>query len=125
MKRTNTSGRALSSVALAMMTRLVCLSKSGASDDFMISRVLPASSSATPNGPPPHPTVDLSAHGRGGVAGGHRLEVDLVVPLQRQHAGVRRGAIVGIGDGLAREVLRAADRRGRPHLTQDPGNARL
>ena len=38
-----------------MMTRLVCLSKSGASDDFMISRVLPASSSATPNGAPAQP----------------------------------------------------------------------
>src|SRR4030095_13106909 len=111
MKRTNTSGRALSSVALAMMTRLVCLSKSGASDDFMISRVLPASSSATPNGCPAH--VDLSSHGGGhgrrGIAGRRRLELDVVVLLQSEHAGMGGGAVVGIGHGLAREVLRTPD----------------
>src|SRR5438034_5677640 len=61
--------------------------------------------------------VDLSGHGgghgRGGIAGRRRLELDVVVLLQREHAGMGGGAVVGIGDGLAREVLWRPDRRVR------------
>ena len=34
-----------------------------------------------------------------------------------------RGAVVGIGDGLAREILRALDRRVRRHVPEDLGTS--
>src|SRR5260370_40107472 len=43
-------------MALAMMTGAVCLSKSGASDDFITNRVLPSSSASTAKGAPAQPT---------------------------------------------------------------------
>src|SRR5260221_2471858 len=43
-------------MALAMMTREVCLSKSGASDDFITKRILPSSSASTAKGAPAQPT---------------------------------------------------------------------
>src|SRR5262245_66483727 len=39
-----------------MMTRAVCLSKSGASDDFITNRILPSSSASTAKGAPAQPT---------------------------------------------------------------------
>src|SRR5262249_62257882 len=101
MKRANTSGRTLSASALAMMTRLVCLSKSGASDDFMINRVLPASSSATPNGAPAPPTSTCPGMVAGLVGaampGGGGFELLLWVVLRRETPGQGGRAVVGRG----------------------------
>src|SRR5262249_8370946 len=114
MKRTNTSGRALSSVALAMMTRLVCLSKSGASEDFMIRRVLPASSSATPDGAPAQPAstcpllVAVMVTMALPIGGG--LEFALVVLGQGGRAGRGGGAFVQMGAGLTLGALGGLNR---------------
>src|SRR5258708_8036410 len=56
MKRTNTSLRCASSVALAMTRRTVWRSSEGSSDAFAITRVLPASAMSTPKGAPAQPT---------------------------------------------------------------------
>jgi hypothetical protein len=52
------------------------------------------------------------------AAGRRRLEIELVVPLQGEHAGVGRRAVVRIGHGLAVEVRHPLDRRVRRHVPE-------
>ncbi len=56
MKRTNTSGRFVISLELAISSRMVWRSSTGSSEALATTRVLPCSTASTPNGAPAQPT---------------------------------------------------------------------
>src|SRR5215470_13555368 len=101
MKRTMTSLRSLSALALAICTRMVWLRSVGTSGPRAITRILPSCNSAKPNGTTAQPMSIWPVHrhriSRGRAAGRSRLGLDaeLLDETERDH--VRGGAVGRVG----------------------------